>query len=409
MFRHISNKPRAFLGESCKVDFQEKEISVSFPLPGSSEEEYQLNLDLCDDIVPGASKIEVSKVKVEVILQKKTAGVKWKDLERKEELPEIPPDQPAYPTSNKSKRNWQQIDREIEEGVMVVAPRDGPRDQHSSTKERARQDEDQHVLWETLVPRYCSSTVPALELRRENLAIALAGQLSVFFCRFLTGHWGASGVGLLVFVVGNNARCSLQVSELTCYLALAGGAGMLDVLDLIQHVVTGAIMVHLPFVDHLALNLEATKKTVVGRGIRRHHRSGIPRSMMDPRQSMMFYPNPHRFHSLPIRPSDPMRTRMPPTEGGGAGWDVASMIPGWPWPDVRAYMPDFGQAGQVDALASSSQDLPHAMKRRNAVDVACAECGCTIRAGQGRCGTGDFFGSVYCSNCWNVWGSSQSA
>lgn len=25
-------------------------------------------------------------------------------------------------------------------------------------------------------------------------------------------------------------------------------------------------MVHLPFVDHLALNLEATKKTVVGRG-----------------------------------------------------------------------------------------------------------------------------------------------
>lgn len=108
--------------ESCKVDFQEKEISVSFPLPGSSEEEYQLNLDLCDDIVPGASKIEVSKVKVEVILQKKTAGVKWKDLERKEELPEIPPDQPAYPTSNKSKRNWQQIDREIEEELKNEKP-----------------------------------------------------------------------------------------------------------------------------------------------------------------------------------------------------------------------------------------------------------------------------------------------
>ncbi|CAK9026543.1 unnamed protein product [Durusdinium trenchii] len=288
------------------------------------------------------------------------------------------------------------------------------------------QDEDQHVLWETLVPRYCSSTVPALELRRENLAIALAGQLSVFFCRFLTGHWGASGVGLLVFVVGNNARCSLQVSELTCYLALAGGAGMLDVLDLIQHVVTGAIMVHLPFVDHLALNLEAFSLLLApccelygsqlaygcylspSMLFERDDRL-MMQSMMDPRQSMMFYPNPHRFHSLPIRPSDPMRTRMPPTEGGGAGWDVASMIPGWPWPDVRAYMPDFGQAGQVDALASSSQDLPHAMKRRNAVDVACAECGCTIRAGQGRCGTGDFFGSVYCSNCWNVWGSSQSA
>ena len=30
-------------------------------------------------------------------------------------------------------------------------------------------------------------TVPALEARRENLAIALAGQLSVFFCRALNG------------------------------------------------------------------------------------------------------------------------------------------------------------------------------------------------------------------------------
>ncbi len=32
-------------------------------------------------------------------------------------------------------------------------------------------------------------TVPALEARRENLAIALAGQLSVFFCRALKRWW----------------------------------------------------------------------------------------------------------------------------------------------------------------------------------------------------------------------------
>ena len=57
--------------------------------------------------------------------------------------------------------------------------------------------QDEHrVAWETLVPCYRPSTVPALELRRENFAIALAGQLCVILCRALTGHWGATGVGL---------------------------------------------------------------------------------------------------------------------------------------------------------------------------------------------------------------------
>jgi len=298
------------------------------------------------------------------------------------------------------------------------------------------EDGDQNVVWETLVPRYCSSTVPALEARRENLAIALAGQLSVFFCRFLSGHWGASGVGLLVFVVGNNARCSLQVSELTCYLALAGGAGALDVLDLLQHLVAGTIAVHVPFADHLALNLQALGLLMapccefygghIAYGcylspamlFERDERMMMdPRqSMMDPRQSQMMslYAYPHAaYHSLPPRLPDPMRTRMPPDAGWGD--HVASMIPGWPgWQDVQAYMPGWAAVGayqnQVDALASSSQEQPHAsLKRRNSVDVACAECGATIPAGRGRCGTGDFFGCVYCSNCWSLWGSQSSS
>jgi len=108
--------------EALKVDLQEKEIAVSFPLPGSTDEEYQLNLDLADDIVPSGSKVEVSKVKVEVVLEKKTPHAKWRDLERKEQILETPPDQPEYPTSNKSKRNWSQIDREIEEELKNEKP-----------------------------------------------------------------------------------------------------------------------------------------------------------------------------------------------------------------------------------------------------------------------------------------------
>eukprot|EP00435_Cladocopium_sp_Y103_P060037 s211_g21.t2 len=105
--------------ENLKVDLQQKEIAISFPLPGgSSDEEYQLNLDLHDDIVPSKSKVEVSRVKVEVILEKKNPQIKWRDLERKEQILETPPDQPEYPTSNKSKRNWSQIDREIEDSVL---------------------------------------------------------------------------------------------------------------------------------------------------------------------------------------------------------------------------------------------------------------------------------------------------
>lgn len=300
------------------------------------------------------------------------------------------------------------------------------------------EDPDKHVMWETLVPKYCPSTVQSLETRRENFALSLAGQLSVFFCRFLSGHFGSSSVGLLVFVVGNNARCSLQPSELTCYIALACGAGTLDILDLLQQVVAGTIAVHLPFADHLALNLQAFGLLMapICEFAGSHMAWGCyltpamlfegpeVRSMvMDPRaypQVMSTYQR-QMFHSLPMRlpgpasgpsgPSapggDPMRTRMPPVE---AGWgdQVASMIPMWGWPDVQAYMP-FAGGYQVDALASSSQEQPHAsMKRRNSVDVACAECGNTIRAGQGRCGTGDFFGCVYCSNCWNVWGSAAA-
>lgn len=107
--------------EACKVDFQEQEVALSFPLPGSEGEEYHLNLDLFDAIDPAASKVEVSKMKVEVSLAKKNIGTQWKDLERAEMETSLP-EQPAYPTSNKAKRDWGQIDREMEQEIKAEKP-----------------------------------------------------------------------------------------------------------------------------------------------------------------------------------------------------------------------------------------------------------------------------------------------
>lgn len=108
---------------TCKVDFQEKDMSLCFPLPGSEEEEYQLNLDLFDSIEPADSRIEVTNLKVEVTLAKKNVGVQWKALERQEEvMQEAAPSMPAYPTSNAKKKDWSKIDQDIEEEFKNEKP-----------------------------------------------------------------------------------------------------------------------------------------------------------------------------------------------------------------------------------------------------------------------------------------------
>jgi len=100
----------------CKSEFKERECSIIFPMPGSSEDTYSLELDLCDKIDPAACTVEISKVKVEVKLAKKEHGRQWKDLEEKKEaLVEAEEDQPAYPSSNKTKRDWNQVDRDMDE------------------------------------------------------------------------------------------------------------------------------------------------------------------------------------------------------------------------------------------------------------------------------------------------------
>eukprot|EP00928_Gymnodinium_smaydae_P089709 TRINITY_DN73622_c0_g1_i1.p1 TRINITY_DN73622_c0_g1~~TRINITY_DN73622_c0_g1_i1.p1 ORF type:complete len:400 (+),score=126.10 TRINITY_DN73622_c0_g1_i1:77-1276(+) len=107
-----------------QVDFQEKELTLSFPLPGAnSGEEYQLDLQLFDAVEPENCKVEVGKMKVELALCKKTVGKQWKDLERVDEVAVLAAaEQPSYPTSSKTKRDWGQVDRDIEAELKDEKP-----------------------------------------------------------------------------------------------------------------------------------------------------------------------------------------------------------------------------------------------------------------------------------------------
>jgi len=106
----------------CKADFREKELTVSFLLPGSTDEEYKLDVDLFDAVEPAECKVEASKVKVEVTLQKKKPGFDWKDLEAQNTVALSTPDQPTYPTSSKQKRDWSQIEQDIDSQLKNEKP-----------------------------------------------------------------------------------------------------------------------------------------------------------------------------------------------------------------------------------------------------------------------------------------------
>jgi len=99
----------------CKVNFHEQDLAVSFPLPGAPDEEYKLELELFEPIEPSGCRIEISKVKIELHLAKKSSGTHWKALEKQAEVLSVTSDQPSYPTSSKQKRDWGQINREMDQ------------------------------------------------------------------------------------------------------------------------------------------------------------------------------------------------------------------------------------------------------------------------------------------------------
>jgi suppressor of G2 allele of SKP1 len=109
--------------DKVSVEFEERSVSVSFPIADSSSE-YSYNADpLYEKIDPSQSKYRVASTKLEITMRKATTGIKWHDLEHPDgnitttQAPDAShpvgttkDTAPAYPTSSKSgAKNWDKV------------------------------------------------------------------------------------------------------------------------------------------------------------------------------------------------------------------------------------------------------------------------------------------------------------
>jgi suppressor of G2 allele of SKP1 len=103
--------------DQAQIQFTEKTLSVTFPLPSGSD--YSLELDLAHAIEPQSSTYVVLGTKIEISLNKSEMGLKWNVLEGEDTL--VPttlasqaPASRLYPSSSKSgPKNWDKIDQEV--------------------------------------------------------------------------------------------------------------------------------------------------------------------------------------------------------------------------------------------------------------------------------------------------------
>ncbi|EAR85333.2 SGS domain protein (macronuclear) [Tetrahymena thermophila SB210] len=119
--------------EDLKTIFEAKKVDISFPIGNGSD--YDLTLDLFDEIVPETVKVTVHLSKIEIVMEKKKPDQSWKSLNGTVKFEEIPTaktetnqteakkvvvqaaNPPSYPTSSLKKKNWDKIDMEIEEDM----------------------------------------------------------------------------------------------------------------------------------------------------------------------------------------------------------------------------------------------------------------------------------------------------
>ncbi|KAJ5381546.1 uncharacterized protein N7496_003974 [Penicillium cataractarum] len=106
--------------ESVETELKDESVSLQFPLPSGSG--YDFTLDpLYAPIDPSTSKVSVMGTKIELVLQKRTAGQKWKSLEGsasnttkiadRPAAPQAPVSSgPSYPTSSRhGAKDWDKL------------------------------------------------------------------------------------------------------------------------------------------------------------------------------------------------------------------------------------------------------------------------------------------------------------
>jgi suppressor of G2 allele of SKP1 len=107
--------------ENCRVSIKPKQLDVTIVMGVGSE--YAFDIELCDEIDPSLSRYDVLSTKVEINLRKTKKG-QWASLEASENATVIPWSSNntdtteklnKYPTSSKSKKNWDAIEKEAKE------------------------------------------------------------------------------------------------------------------------------------------------------------------------------------------------------------------------------------------------------------------------------------------------------
>jgi hypothetical protein len=190
------------------------------------------------------------------------------------------------------------------------------------------------------LPTYHPTQIVQLEEQRQHLGLALMGQFVMVTFRVVTGNVGGAAIGALVFIVGNQARCSLQASALTSFVILGYTLGSLDAVELIRHLASDHFdFFQLPFNEHVILDLNAMQ-LILAPFIEVTGARLAWDSYLTP--SMMFLPQPSATQALSFHPSyrrqpgyaPPLQLDFPQAEnwfsvmGGGSQDWLPDYMPG---------------------------------------------------------------------------------
>lgn len=317
------------------------------------------------------------------------------------------------------------------------------------------------------MPRYMPTQFDELENKRQSMLISLTGQFTVVLFRFMTGHWSSAIIGLVVFAVGNRARCSLQNTSLTSFVILGFGTGALDSVDLLHNIVsngTGFFVFPLEMnllQDLFAISLMLAPMAEVS-GARLAWDSFLNPELLlrAPQTPAVQY---HQQASMwgQVVPAHPVQHYSPQQQGSwqwqgpmhpqaSQGWQSTSTKQPTSWSHAAyralfgssAVEPAHGEDGDdlddAHSMASSSMYSPtrrQAQRRRNystgsdsvqgrklgplsstepvndllaefdGVDQQCSQCGDNIPAHESRdmFGSGEFADTAFCRTCWNAW------
>lgn len=264
------------------------------------------------------------------------------------------------------------------------------------------------------------------------MELALLGQFSVILFRLVTGHVGGGVMGLVVFVVGNQARCSLQNSTLTTYVVLGMTTGLLDLYSLLTNLlIYGPGFFALPVEPNLSRDIEAISlilapiSEILGAQMAWDSYLTPELLMLRPDAGDMCYsmPRPWTMHHMSPSAGLGMRPlQWPPQRGeswfpwlesaqSSAPWQTSSSSQaqhawrgygGYTAP--RARRSSAGTGGDHDGYTAGSGE-PMQEDSSFCDNQQCDECGREVEAIW--TGTGSYNNHVYCNECWNSWTSSM--